>query len=163
MIARLADRRADPEHMLNQLDKAEGPGVRAGLILAMGSYPAGSIPKALKPEIRRRLLKFWQDDPNCFVHSASEWALRSSGTADTLAELRAEATKAGRRDGYGWYVSPEGYTLAVIEGPVDARLGSPPTEAGRDSDESQVERHIDRTFCHRHDQGNPGAIPAFPA
>jgi serine/threonine protein kinase/formylglycine-generating enzyme required for sulfatase activity len=147
LIARLADCRADPERVLNQLEKADGPGVRAGLILAMGSYPADSMPAPLLTRFRRRLLQLWQGDPSCFVHSAAEWALRSWKSADELADMRAEAAKAGRRDGFGWYVSPEGFTFAVIEAPVDVKLGSPPTEANRDSDESPVTRHIRRTFA----------------
>ena len=35
----------------------------------------------------------------------------------------------------------------MIKGPIDARLGSPPTESGRDSDEGQATRHIERTFA----------------
>jgi serine/threonine protein kinase/formylglycine-generating enzyme required for sulfatase activity len=147
LIARLSDCCVDPERVLSQLEKADGPGVRAGLILALGSYPADKLPAALQTNLQRRLLQLWQDDPSCFVHSAAEWALRSSSVAYKLGDMRAEAAKAGRRDGYGWYVTPEGFTFAVIEGPVDAKLGSPPTEANRDSDESQVTRHIRRIFA----------------
>jgi eukaryotic-like serine/threonine-protein kinase len=147
LVGRLAECNPDPALLLSQLQKDEDPSVRAGLILALGSYPVASIRAAPQAEFRRSLLHLRQHDPNCFVHSAAEWALRSSNAADKIADMRGEAARAGRRDGYGWYVTPEGYTFAVIEGPVQAKLGSPPTEAGRDSDESLVTRPIDRTFA----------------
>ena len=147
LVARLADCRADPGVLLGRLQKDEDPSVRAGLILALGSYPNNSISEALQTEIRQRLLHLWQDDPSCTVHSAADWALRSSGMTEKVADMRSEAAKAGRRDEYGWYVTSEGHTFAVIQGPVDAKLGSPPNEAGRDSDESLTTRRINRTFA----------------
>jgi eukaryotic-like serine/threonine-protein kinase len=147
LVARFAESRTDSALLLSQLQKVQDPAVRAQLILALGNYPAESIPADLRPSFRQLLLRLWQDDPNSFNHSAAEWALRSWHMADQLADLRVDAARAGRRDGYGWYVTPEGFTFAVIAGPVDAKLGSPPTEAGRDSDESPVTRHIERTFA----------------
>jgi serine/threonine protein kinase/formylglycine-generating enzyme required for sulfatase activity len=147
LVARLAECRTDPELLLRKLQESQDPSARAGLILALGSYPGDSIPADLRASFRQILMGLWRDDPNCFVHSAAEWALRSAKMIDQVADLRSEAAKSGRREGYGWYVTPEGYTFAVIKGPVEARLGSPPTEAHRDSDESPVTRHIERTFA----------------
>ena len=92
-------------------------------------------------------MQFWQDDPNATVHSAAEWAFRSAKMTEKVADLRREAAKAGRRDGYGWYVTAEDHTFAVIKGNVDAKLGSPPNEPGRDSDEAPTTRHIDQSFA----------------
>jgi serine/threonine protein kinase/formylglycine-generating enzyme required for sulfatase activity len=147
LIARLAECRTDPELLLRKLQEPQTPSARAGLILALGSYPAASIPSELRVSLRQILMRLWRDDPDCFVHSAADWALRSTNMADKVADMRADAAKAGRRDGFGWYIAPEGITFAVIAGPVDAKLGSAPTEAGRDSDESLVTRHIGRTFA----------------
>jgi eukaryotic-like serine/threonine-protein kinase len=147
LVARLADCHADPDLMLTHLEKDEDPSVRAGMILALGSYPNNSISEAQQTKLRQCLLQLWQYDPNCSVHSAAEWALRSLKMNEKAADLRSEMAKAGRRDEYGWYVTPEGHTFAVIKGPVDAKLGSPPNESGRDSDESLTTRHIKRTFA----------------
>jgi serine/threonine protein kinase/formylglycine-generating enzyme required for sulfatase activity len=147
LVVRLADCRADPGLLLSRLEKEGDPSVRAGLILALGSYPNNSISEALQTRIGQRLVQLWQYDPNCSVHSAAEWALRSLKLYEKVADMRTEAAKAGRRDEFGWYVTPEGHTFAVIKGPVDAKLGSPPNEPGRDSDEALTMRRIDRTFA----------------
>jgi formylglycine-generating enzyme required for sulfatase activity len=147
LIDRLAECRIDPELLLRKLQESQDPSARAGLILALGSYSADSIPADLRTSFRQILLRLWRDDPNCFVHSAAEWALRSTKMIDNIADLRSEAAKVGPRDGYSWYVTPEGYTFAVIKGPVEARLGSPPTDAHRDSDETPVTRRIGQTFA----------------
>ena len=34
-----------------------------------------------------------------------------------------------------WFVNGQGQTFAVIEGPVEFRMGSPPNEPGREPDE----------------------------
>ena len=77
LIARLADCRANPELLLSRLQREENSSVRAGLILALGSYPVDSIPEPARTRIREHFLQVWQADPNCSVHSAAEWALRS--------------------------------------------------------------------------------------
>jgi eukaryotic-like serine/threonine-protein kinase len=147
LIARLAECRADPGLLLGRLRKDENSSVRANLILALGSYPVDSISGVLRPQIQEELSQFCQNDPDCAVHSAAEWALRSWKMGDKVAILRKEAAKMGRRDGYEWYATPEGYTFAVTKGPLDATLGSPASESGRDSDETLITRHIGRSYA----------------
>jgi formylglycine-generating enzyme required for sulfatase activity len=49
----------------------------------------------------------------------------------------------GRR----WFVNSQRQTFAVIEGPVEFRMGSPPTEPGRGSDEVSHRLNIPRRFA----------------
>ena len=42
-----------------------------------------------------------------------------------------ELMKLKDRGNRRWYVNSEGQTLAVIEGPVEFSMGSPPTESDR--------------------------------
>jgi eukaryotic-like serine/threonine-protein kinase len=46
-----------------------------------------------------------------------------------------------------WYVNSQGQTMVVIPGPVEFVMGSPPTEAGRESRENQHKKRIGRTFA----------------
>ena len=46
-----------------------------------------------------------------------------------------------------WYVNSQGQTFAVIEGPVEFRMGSPPTEPERSSEEIPHRRIIPRRFA----------------
>ena len=146
LVARLADCRVEPALLLDRLQSERDPSVRAGLLLTLGSCSPGSLGDQ-KGKIEQQALRLCQDDPNCVVHSAAESALRSWKMQDQVAVLRAELAKAGRRDGFGWYVTPEGHTFAILQGPLDAKLGSPANESGRDSDEAVITRHIDRSFA----------------
>ena len=146
LVARLADCRVDPALLLSRLQMEHDPSVRACLLLTLGSYSVGFLGEQ-KEKIEQQVLHLCQDDPNCAVHSAAEWALRSWKMADQVAALRTQARNEGRRDGFGWYVTPEGYTFAILQGPLDAKLGSPANEPGRDSDETLTTWHTDRTFA----------------
>lgn len=146
LVARLADCRVDPALLLSRLQMEHDPSVRACLLLTLGSYSVGFLGEQ-KEKIEQQVLHLCQDDPNCAVHSAAEWALRSWKMADQVAALRTQAANEGRRDGFGWYVTPEGYTFAILQGPLDAKLGSPANEPGRDSDETLTTWHTDRTFA----------------
>jgi formylglycine-generating enzyme required for sulfatase activity len=46
-----------------------------------------------------------------------------------------------------WYVNGQGQTYAVIEGPVEFRMGSPPCEPGRYSNETRRKLIIPRRFA----------------
>ena len=46
-----------------------------------------------------------------------------------------------------WFVNGQGQTMIVISGPVEFVMGSPPTEAGRESRENQHKMRIGRTFA----------------
>ena len=67
--------------------------------------------------------------------------------ARKLEKLDAELSKLKDRGDRRWYVNSQGQTLAVIEGPVDFRMGSPPTEKGRFDDEIPHRRIIHRRFA----------------
>ena len=46
-----------------------------------------------------------------------------------------------------WFVNGQGQTFAVIEGPVEFRMGSPPTEPNRDPEEVPRRMDIPRRFA----------------
>src|SRR5208337_2021563 len=64
-----------------------------------------------------------------------------------LRNLDAELSKLKDRGNRRWYVNSQGQTFAVIEGPVEFRMGSPPTEPERFSDEILHRRIIPRRFA----------------
>ena len=69
--------------------------------------------------------------PRRGIHGAAEWTLRQWGQQEKLKELDAELMKLKDRGERRWYVNGQGQTFAVIEGPVEFRMGSPPTEPER--------------------------------
>ena len=56
----------------------------------------------------------------------AEW-----GQQEKLKELDAELMKVNDWGDRRWYVNGQGQTFAVIEGPVEFLMGSPPTEPDR--------------------------------
>ena len=65
------------------------------------------------------------------IHGAAEWTLRQWKQQAKLKDLDAELMKVKDRGDRRWYVNGQGQTFAVIEGPVEFRMGSPPTEPER--------------------------------
>ena len=85
--------------------------------------------------------------PIADIHGAAEWTLRQWKQHEKLEKLDAKLRKLKDRGDRRWYVNSQGQTLAVIEGPVDFRMGSPPTEKGRFDDEIPHRRIIHRRFA----------------
>ena len=70
------------------------------------------------------------------------------GFEKKLAALTGPLMSAGRRPDRAWYINRAGQTMAVFNGPIDARTGSPPDEPERDSsDEPLLTRKINRDFA----------------
>ena len=67
--------------------------------------------------------------------------------AEKLKELDAELMKVKDRGERRWYVNGQGQTFAVIEGPVEFRMGSPPAEPERFADEIHTGAVIPRRFA----------------
>jgi formylglycine-generating enzyme required for sulfatase activity len=73
----------------------------------------------------------YRNDPDSGIHGAAEWTLRQWKQQEKLKELDAELSKLKDRVERRWYVNGQGQTFAVIEGPVEFLMGSPPTEPER--------------------------------
>ena len=60
-----------------------------------------------------------------------------------------------------WFVNSQGQTFAVIEGPVEFRMGSPPTEPERNRRRRNPTPHgHPPPFRHRRQGGHGRAVPA---
>ena len=77
------------------------------------------------------LREMYRNDPDSGIHGAAEWTLRQWKQQEKLKELDAELSKLKDRGERRWYVNGQGQTFAVIEGPVEFLMGSPPTDAER--------------------------------
>ena len=104
-------------------------------------------PGALDPLIAK-LLDLYQNDPDAGIHGAAEWTLRQWKQEEKLA-AQAELSKLKDKDkgARRWFVNSQGQTFAVIDGPVEFRMGSPPDEPDRDADETPHTRVIPRRFA----------------
>jgi formylglycine-generating enzyme required for sulfatase activity len=167
IVNRLKPLRAKPRDLatrLERLSSAAVPTPRAGqslmdailfhpetserraLILALGEFEAEDLPPGERGPLAAKLLGTYRTDPDAGVHAAAEWTLRRWGQQETIEAIDAELKGKDRGD-RRWYVNGEGLTLAVIEGPVEFRMGSPAGESDRLAGAAQRRRRIERRFA----------------
>jgi formylglycine-generating enzyme required for sulfatase activity len=120
---------------------------RRALILALGTYGTEGLSPGEREPLASRLLDLYRDDPDSGIHGAAEWTLRQWKQENKLRNLDAELMKLKGRGDRRWYVNSQGQTFAVIEGPVEFRMGSPPTEPERFSSEMLHQGIITRRFA----------------
>jgi formylglycine-generating enzyme required for sulfatase activity len=104
---------------------------RRALILSLGTYGMEGLSPGERETLIGKLFDLYRNDPDSGIHGAAEWTLRKWGQQTKLKELNAELMKVKDWGNRRWYVNGQGQTFAVIEGPVEFRMGSPPTEPER--------------------------------
>ena len=102
--------------------------IRRALILALGTYGAEGLSCGEREPLTGKLLDLYRNDPDAGIHGAAEWTLRQWKQQEKLKELDAELMKLKDRGERRWFVNRQGQTFAVIDGPVEFRMGSPATE-----------------------------------
>jgi serine/threonine protein kinase/formylglycine-generating enzyme required for sulfatase activity/tetratricopeptide (TPR) repeat protein len=121
---------------------------RRALILAMGTYGTEGLSLGEREPLIGKLLDLYRNDPDSGIHGAAEWTLRQWRQQEKLKELDAELIKVTDWGERRWYVNGQGQTYVVIEGPVEFRMGSPPTETERFAGNEAPERmRIPRRFA----------------
>ena len=121
--------------------------MRRALILALGTYGTEGLSSGEREPLISKLLDLYRNDPDSGIHGAAEWTLRRWKQDEKLRNLDAELSKLKDRGNRRWYMNSQGQTFAVIEGPVEFRMGSPPTEPERLSREILHRRIIPRRFA----------------
>ena len=120
---------------------------RRALILAMGTYGMEGLSPGEREPLIGKLLDLYRNDPDSGIHGAAAWTLRQWGQQAKLLAADAELMKVKDRGDRRWFVNSQGQTFAVIEGPVEFVMGSPPTEPDHMSDETQHRSMIPRLFA----------------
>jgi formylglycine-generating enzyme required for sulfatase activity len=120
---------------------------RRALILALGTYSIGGLSPREQQPLCVKLLDLYRNDPDAGIHGASEWALRQWNRQEELQAADADLSQLKDRGQRRWYVNGQGQSLVLVEGPVEFRMGSPPIEPERDSDETPHRRSIPRHFA----------------
>jgi serine/threonine protein kinase/formylglycine-generating enzyme required for sulfatase activity/tetratricopeptide (TPR) repeat protein len=104
---------------------------RRALILSLGTYGTQGISKNERESLIARLLEVYRGDPDAGVHGAAGWTLRRWGQKEKIQPVDDEVRQLRDRGERRWYVNGQGQTLAVIDGPVEFRIGSPPADPER--------------------------------
>jgi formylglycine-generating enzyme required for sulfatase activity len=105
--------------------------MRRAVILALGTYGTEGLSPGEREPLTDKLLDLYRNDLDAGVHGAAEWTLRRWGQQEKLKEVGAQLIKQKDWGNRRWFVNGQGQTFAVIEGPVEFRMGSPPTEPKR--------------------------------
>jgi formylglycine-generating enzyme required for sulfatase activity len=105
--------------------------MRRALILALGTYGTEGLSPGESEPLIARLLNVYLDDPDAGVHGAAAWTLRQWGQKEQLKTIDGELSQLQDRGRRRWYVNGQGQTFAVIDGPVEFRMGSPLSEPER--------------------------------
>ncbi len=142
---------------MERLDDEQDVAPRRALILSLGDLSSGDLPAAAHAQLTESLLPLYQHDPDPGIHSAIRWLLGHTWQGDlprafdwrqaeALAQIDQEL--AGRPpDDKNWFVTMGGQTMAMVRGPVEFVMGSPPGETGRTPDEAQHRVRIPRSFA----------------
>ncbi len=120
--------------------------IRRALILALGTYGTESLSPGEREPPVARLLDLHEHDPDAGIHGASAWTLRQWKQHPKLEAIDARLRGKDRGD-RRWYVNGQGQTLVLVEGPVEFRMGSPPSEPGRFGTEPPHQQVIPRRFA----------------
>src|SRR5262249_19251378 len=75
-----------------------------------------------------QLLDLYRNDPDAGIHGAAERTLRKWGQQAKVKELDAQLIQQKDWGERRWFINGQGQTFTIIEGPVEFRMGSPPTE-----------------------------------
>ncbi len=147
----------DPRLLKERLEQEKDLTARRALIVSLGEYTAEQLPAEVRQPLTEKLLDWYQNDPDPGIHGAIDWLLRHGkegpnprpldwGQTQELLRLDADPKcrdPAGRR----WYVTSQGQTMVLVPGPVEFRMGSPPSEPRRQNGETLHQRKIDRGFA----------------
>jgi formylglycine-generating enzyme required for sulfatase activity len=167
LIHRLGPLGADAGALVKRLEEEPDVTIRRALILSLGPEEFGE--EAWTPAGKKLLVQQLQElyrtaaDPG--VHASAEWLLRQwheeawlvqtnaawaqdkEQKEKRLKEIQEILTQEKDQAKPQWYITGQGQTMVVIPGPVEFVMGSPLTEADRQSDELQHKRRIGRTFA----------------
>ena len=132
--------------------------MRRALILALGTYGTEGLSPGEREPLIGKLLDLYRNDPDAGIHGAAEWTLRQWGQQEKLKELDAELMKLKDRGDRRWFVNSQGQTFAVIEGPVEFRMGSPPTEPDRIAERDPASPDHPPPVRHRRQGGDGRAV-----
>jgi formylglycine-generating enzyme required for sulfatase activity len=120
---------------------------RRALILALGTYDNEGLSAGEREPLTSKLLDLYCDDSDAGIHGAAGWTLRKWDQQHKLKEVEAQLMKQKNWGDRRWFVNSQGQAFAIIEGPVEFQLGSPPTEPDRLGEETPHRRIIPRRFA----------------
>jgi serine/threonine protein kinase/formylglycine-generating enzyme required for sulfatase activity len=147
LIHRLSPLGAEPQALVERLDKETDISTRRALVLCLGEFPENKLPASMRQTLAGKLLQAYRDDPDSGLHSALEWLLRQWGQEEQLKKVDRELMATRLIGNRQWYVNSQGQTLVVVPGPVEFNMGSPDHEPDRNQWELLHRMRLRRSFA----------------
>jgi serine/threonine protein kinase/formylglycine-generating enzyme required for sulfatase activity len=126
---------------------AEATSKRRALIQALVEYSAEALAPAERESLANAVVAFYREDRDAGVHSAAELLLRRWGFAKRLGLDPRPGPAPGEPIRRRWYVTKEGQTMVIIDGPVEFEMGSRASDPDRSDIEALHHRIIPRRFA----------------
>jgi formylglycine-generating enzyme required for sulfatase activity len=165
LIHRLSPLGADAGAIVKELEIESDLTIRRALVLSLGENSETDFTPDARNALLPKLQEMYRTASDPGLHAACEWLLRRWKQEAWLTQVneawaKDKEQREKRLEGIGkalakdkektppqWYVNTQGQTMVVIPGPVEFLMGSPPTEAGRNGNETpQHKTRIGRTF-----------------
>jgi serine/threonine protein kinase/formylglycine-generating enzyme required for sulfatase activity len=164
LVHRLGPLGADAGVLIRRLDEERDVSICRALLLSLGEFGEAELAPEARQALVPRLKEIYGTAADPGLHAAAEWLLRTWQQEAWLTQASAWAADKAQRDKRlesvkqlitkekgkappQWYVNDQGQTMVVIPGPVEFRMGSPATEAGRTPEERPHQRRIGRTLA----------------
>jgi formylglycine-generating enzyme required for sulfatase activity len=112
-----------------------GTSQRRALILTLGTFKTNGLSSEDREPLIAKLLDLYEYHPDAGIHGAAEWVLRQWEQQPKLRQIDARLKGKDKGD-RRWFVNKQGQTFVIVEGPLEFRMGSPPNEPERFTNES---------------------------
>jgi serine/threonine protein kinase/formylglycine-generating enzyme required for sulfatase activity len=159
LVERCARVEVNPQFLLSRLlnEGKSDTSERQAIIECLGNYKVKIPPRETQDNVRilpaetrdkaiAHIKEIYRSDPDAGVHSSAEWTLRQWGQLDHIKRISADLvvhTSGTIKEAplpearAGWYVNRFGQTFAIIQGPGQIQMGSPPSEVDRNKREDE--------------------------
>lgn len=134
---------ASSKVVLGKLEREQDPFARGYWLMALGD--CHDITSKRK-EVLPILLEMYRENPDSLVHGAIEWLLHAVWDGREEGKLALSGLTGKTEAPRNWLEITRGLSFARISPQGPFRMGSPPQEAGRSADESQLDITIAKPF-----------------
>ena len=131
-----------------RLQAEADPSIRQAILQALSNYSDVELTAEGRRELQQVALEFYRNDPSPGVHAAARLFLDRTGGRGQVQRLVATPLAVDDRGDRRWFRNSRGQEFAVVDGPVEFRMGAPPDDVNQSRGlERQHLRRIPRSFA----------------
>ncbi len=122
--------------------------MRQAVLRLLGRLKSDELSKESREKLIPVVARCFREDPDSGVHAMADWLLRRWPRGDLVERMEAQLMRDSRSPEKRWYITPAGYTMAVVKGPITFTMGTPDGEfPARAIEEKRHHVRIDRSFA----------------